>query len=132
MDLMSGDYELQVMFHSYRNPNHRVASTNRCCDRGGPCSVENCDSFFTFCQRPTRPIGTKVMSTFNNQTTAQIACGNSSIIQTFPQMDTDNVNFSNTLFGLSNPIALSGRLWVRTHNYCTSAVEYSHFYEIAK
>ena len=92
-----------------------MASTDRCCDSPGPCEDEQCDSFFAFCQRP---IGSRVnVVEFNDRPDVHVACGgnNHNVTETLVQKNTNNANFSDTVFGVSNPIILTGRLWVRNN-----------------
>ena len=99
------DYELVITFHSFSNPGQRLAASERCCDNSNvPCSVPTCDSFFRFC---VRPIGSPV----DSNTSDTDAC-NDGVWESGVKNNTDSVVFTDTVFGIPNPVILNGTFWV--------------------
>ena len=96
------DYELVITFHSFSNPGHRLAASERCYDNGNaPCSVP---TYFRFC---VRPIGSPV----DSNTSDTDAC-NDGVWESGVKNNTDSAVFTNTVFGIPNPVILNGTFWV--------------------
>ena len=96
-------YELQVTIHSFRNPNGLCADQS--CDRAcceGSCP-DICDYYFSYCQRPIEsPVSLQRL----------IGEGNCSIWNTLSYEHNDSAVFTDTVFGIPNPITITGLQWV--------------------
>lgn len=77
-----------------------------CCDLNEECGFPTCDSFFSFC---LRPFGAALVDI-----DLRDACNGSAIMSTGVMEDTGSVSsFSDTVFGVANPVVLTGPEWVR-------------------
>ena len=115
------EYELQVTFYSFSNPDGLLAKRKCCDDCPGRQSWSDrndrkdrrdvCDSLFSFC---LRSIDAPV-SNADPESNIYSICSN--IMSTLPLTDTNSALISNSSLGIPNPVSLYGSSWVRTHYY---------------
>ena len=97
---VNNGYELLVTIFSYRNPSHRCAGCNRCCD--GNCNTGLCDTYFYFCVRPFKTFFTR------NVRIMQEYCPPDEEVITENEKDGINgTTFNNNVLGVANPIIFS-------------------------
>ena len=120
---VNGDYELEVTFYRFDNPNQRCEEchlsngskvTAGCCDdmmTGDQCSSGQCEMYFTFCHE--RLLNTS--SSSRGCPTMEIDRRNYSL------SNTDGVSFGQKVFGLPNPLTFSGYQWVGYTVTCSTA-----------
>ena len=94
--LEDNGYELLVTINSYRNPTHRCAGCNNCCD--GACNI-GCDTYFYLCIRPFK-------TSFSRN--VQGNCPPDKMVMTESEKDRiDGTTFNDTVLGVANPINFS-------------------------
>ena len=97
-------YEMLVMINSFTNPGSLCADQScggNCCDQ----QCFRCDYYFSMCQRPA---GTPFSYERNENK------GNCSSLSTFVYEGGTISFFSDTVFGISNPIVFTGTQWVNS------------------
>ena len=130
MSLVFGDYELLLTFHSFNNHNGRCADDEVCnaatCCEGHPCP-NPCNYFFSLCLRPA---GTPVSMVHDD------GQGNCSALTTgtLQRRISDGMSFTDSVFGISNPIILSGTLCISRIKVCMTVGNFFllHYHSLLK
>ena len=110
---VEGNYTLEVLMLSYENPTHMALSLEGfrqgCCERDSARPCNPCDNAFRVCARQT-PTGMTegYCDLIDNM--------ESTVID--PDNDDLSFNIGEDVGGLSNPIVVSGEMWMVSGRSC--------------
>ena len=108
---MHCEYDLQVTFYSFSNPNGKLIKRNRCCDdQGGrQCSEDVCDSFFSFCLRSVD----EPVSRTDEDTNIEEICSNTTIISTPTMTDINSAMLFNSSYILIGSLMVRAKIVIK-------------------